>query len=81
MTPALPTSIEQMKSCLGQLLTENSIDRALAFNAKADDIFVVIEVAREDSHLVAYFHPPGDGRNITVLHGHSHQPNIWASVA
>lgn len=41
MKPTLPTSIKQMKTCLGQLLTEYSTEQALNFSAKPDDIFVV----------------------------------------
>lgn len=37
----LPQDIEQMKACLGQLLTEQSIDKALEFKAKPQDVFVV----------------------------------------
>ena len=41
MKPALPTSILQMRACLGCLLTDKSIEKALCFTPQADDVFVV----------------------------------------
>lgn len=41
MTPRLPQTIDEMKTCLGQLLTEHSLDQAKAFEALASDVFVV----------------------------------------
>ena len=41
MTPRLPRTIDEMKTCLGQLITQDSVDQAKTFQARADDVFVV----------------------------------------
>lgn len=41
MTARLPTTIDEMKACLGQLITQDSVDKALVFKARPDDVFVV----------------------------------------